>query len=133
MPRHPDAARAVPPLGQPPRLIRLGVHIRQGLRQAAVMLVLLLVASLVAAAVWMAVAGGSFRNRFGLALMVLGALTAVTGGTEFSRHMTNDARALLGAGPAREVPSSGALTPLGVLLLVVVPAVLGGMTVYERA
>ena len=109
------------------------MHVRQGLWQAAVTLALLAAAGLVVAAAWMAVAGGSFRNRFGIALMLLGGLTAVTGGTDLSRHATNDARAFLGAGPDREEPRSGALTPFGVFLLVVVPAVLAGMTVYERA
>lgn len=97
------------------------------------MLAVCVAAAAAAAAVWLALAGGAYRPKLGLAMMVVGALLALTGGTGLSRLGEMDARAWLGAGPARDEPtSSGALTPFGVFLLVTVPLFLVGGLVYGR-
>jgi hypothetical protein len=106
------------------------VHVRRGLEQALGLLLLCAVVGAGLAALWW-LTSGDYLRRYGLVLMALGALIAVTGGTELSRDMTTDARAFLGAGPDREVPGSGQhLAPVGVFLFVSLPLfVAGGLLV----
>lgn len=97
---------------------------------------MLVLGALLAAAVaglwWLA--DGEYLRRYGLVLLLLGGLIAVTGGTELSREVTNDARALLGAGPDRDAPGSGRhLTPVGVFLFVSVPLFVVGGLVLDAA
>jgi hypothetical protein len=106
------------------------VHVRRGLEQALRLLLVCALVGAVAAGLWW-LASGEYLRRYGLVLMVLGTLIAVSGGTELSRGMTTDARAFLGAGPDREEPGSGQhLTAVGVFLFVSVPlCVVGGLLV----
>ena len=104
------------------------MHVRRGLEQALRLLLLSAAVGAVVATLWWLVSGDYLR-RYGLVLMGIGALVAVTGGTALSREVTTDARAFLGAGPDREEPGTGEhLGPLGVFLFVCVPlVVLGGL------
>ena len=103
------------------------------LRQVLLTLVAAAAVAAVGAAVWLLVVGGAYRPKLGLALMVVGALIALTGGTGISRFSDLDARAFLGAGPARdEATHTGALTGFGVFLLVSLPLFLMGGLVYGR-
>jgi hypothetical protein len=103
----------------------------RGLRQALAMLLVPAVVALVAAGVWVALQGGGFRSKVGIAAMVIAALTSLTGGTTFSRAADNEARALLGMGPDREEVDTGpGLTALRVFLFVSLPLlVVGGVLV----
>lgn len=102
------------------------MHVRRGLEQALRLLLLSTAVAVIPAALWW-LASGDYLRRYGLVLMGIGALVAVTGGTELSRHVTLDARAVLGAGPDREEPGTGEhLGPLGVFLFVSVPLVVVG-------
>ena len=104
------------------------MHIVHGLRQALVMLLVGMAAACAAAAVWYAVQGGDFRAKVAVAALLTAGLLSVTGGSLVTRRMTSDARALLGAGPDREEPSSGdSLGAVGVLLFVAIPLFLLGL------
>ena len=94
------------------------------------MLALCLVVGAAFAGLWW-LASDEYLRRYGLVLMVLATLIAISGGTELSREMTTDARAFLGAGPDRDLPGSGQhLTPVGVFLFVSMPLfVAGGLLV----
>ena len=85
--------------------------------------------ALAVAVLWLVVWQGSLRTAFGITLMVLGALLALTGSNLLSRAGSADERAFLGLGPESEDPYSGAgLAPLGVFLFVSLPLfVVGGL------
>lgn len=109
------------------------MHVRLGLQQALRLLLLSVLAGAVLAGLWW-LRDGEYLRRFGLVLMGIGALIAVTGGTALSREVTLDARAVLGAGPDREEPGSGQhLGPVGVFLFVSVPLVLVGGLLLDAA
>ena len=110
------------------------VHVIRGLRQAFLLVLLSAGIALVAAGLWSVVRDDGFRVPFAVALMVIGGLIAVTGGTELSRGATTDARAFLGiGGPDREEPASGeGLTAIGVFLFVAVPLFAAGALLYGR-
>ncbi|MCW2680303.1 MAG: hypothetical protein JWM62_1704 [Frankiales bacterium] len=97
------------------------------------MLLVCALASALLACLWWLVSG-EFLRRYGLVLMLLGTLVAITGGTELSRATTSDARAVLGAGPDREAPGSGRhLTAVGVFLFVALPLVVAGGLLVDAA
>jgi hypothetical protein len=97
------------------------------------MLVVGAVVAAVAALVWLRVSGGAYRPKLGLALMVVGALLSLTGGLGTGRLESADARAFLGHGPERDEPSpDGALTGVGIFLLVALPLLVAGGVVYGR-
>jgi uncharacterized membrane protein YidH (DUF202 family) len=105
------------------------VHVVVALRAA----LRLLAAGVVVAAVWLALADGAYRPKLGLALMGVGGLIALMGGTGLSRLEEADARAFLGRGPARDEPTSdGPLTTVGAFLFVSLPLVVLGGLVYGR-
>jgi hypothetical protein len=95
------------------------------------MLTLATAVSLGAAGVWSWVGDGGLRQSFGVILMVLGGLLALTGGNALSRASTSDTYAFLGRGPDQEDPNSGeGLTPVGVFLLVSLPLLVLGLALY---
>ena len=106
--------RRCPP-GQPPRrdrarpdlpvpVVRVrAVHVLRGLRQALVMLAASVAVALAGAGVWAAVNDGGFRVPFAVALMVIGGVLCLTGGTVVARAESNEVFAFLGRGPDREV------------------------------
>lgn len=110
------------------------VHVIRGLRQALLLVLLAAALALLGAGLWLMVRGGGFRVPFAFALMAIGGLIAVTGGTELSRGATSDARAFLGmGGPDREEPATGeGLTAVGVFLFVALPLFAAGAVLYGR-
>ncbi len=109
------------------------MHVAAGLRSAARILVLAVAVAAVAALVWLLVAGGAYRPKLGLAMMVVAGLLSLTGGLGTGRLETADARAFLGYGPERDEPSPGGpLTGIGVFLLVALPLLVAGGIVYGR-
>jgi hypothetical protein len=107
------------------------VHVIQGLRQA---LVMLLVGAAVAAAAggfWALVQDSGFRVPFAVALMVIGGVLSLTGGTTFSRSDSMDARAFLGMGlDNSEVDTGRSLTGVGVFLFVSLPLFVVGLVLF---
>ncbi|MFG2054643.1 hypothetical protein ACGFI9_11500 [Micromonospora sp. NPDC048930] len=100
----------------------------KGLREAGVLFVIALVVVAVAAGAWVAVAGGDFVNRFGVALVVVGALLGVTGDLTLSRIGMLDARATFGLAPEQETGGGGrVLTGVGIFLFVGLPLVAAGV------
>ena len=103
----------------------------RGLRQALVMLLISAVVAVVIAGLWFALQGGGLRTKVAIALMVIAALTSLTGGTAFSRGADNDMRAFLGMGPDREEPYTGeGLTGPGVFLFVSLPLFIAGGVLF---
>ncbi|MFF5054982.1 hypothetical protein ACFY1S_17550 [Micromonospora sp. NPDC000663] len=100
----------------------------RGLREAFVLFVIAVLVVAVAAALWVAVAGGDFANRLGIALIVVGALSGVTGDLTLSRIGMLDARSAFGVAPERE-EAGGArvLTGVGIFLFVGLPLILVGV------
>ncbi|MGW4501191.1 hypothetical protein ACWENR_21585 [Micromonospora sp. NPDC004336] len=94
----------------------------RGLREALVLFVIALVVAAVSAGIWMAVAGGDFLHRFGVVLVVVGALLGVTSDLTLSRMGMLDARSIFGLAPERESGGGGrVLTGVGVFLFVGLP------------
>src|SRR3954453_14891015 len=100
----------------------------RGLRQAAVIDAGAACVALAAATLWLVVWDGEFRPAFGLTLMLIAALVALTGSNLLSRAGGAGERAMMGLAPENEEPSSGGLAPVGVFLFVSVPLfVVGGL------
>lgn len=100
----------------------------KGLREALVLFVIALVLVAVAAGVWVAVSGGEFVTRFGIALVVVGALLGVTGDLTLSRVGMLGARAAFGLAPEQETGGGGrVLTGVGIFLFVGLPLVVVGI------
>ncbi|WBB70142.1 hypothetical protein [Micromonospora sp. WMMD812] len=100
----------------------------RGLREAVLLLVIALVVIAVAAVVWVAVAGGGFASRFGLASILVGVLLGVTGDLTLSRIGMLDARSTFGLPPERETGGGGrVLTGVGIFLFVGLPLVVVGV------
>ena len=109
------------------------MHVSAGLRLAVRLQALGVVVAAVAALVGLLVVGGAYRPKLGLAMMVVGGLLSLTCGLGTSRLETADARALLGHGPERDEPTpDGALTSIGIFLLVALALLLLGGLVYGR-
>jgi hypothetical protein len=103
----------------------------RGLRQAAVLLGASAVGSAAAAGLWTLFADGSYRVAFAVALMAVGALLMLSGGTAFSRAGTMDTFAFLGMGPENDEHESGAgLTNVGIFLFVALPLLVAGGLLY---
>ena len=106
---------------------------QRGLRQAAVLLAVALVVAAVGAGLWMAAKGGGFRVPFAVALMAMGALLALSGGTAMSRAGSMDAFAFLGKAPENEdAYSGGSLTNIGIFLFVALPLLVAGLALFGR-
>ncbi|MFC4020084.1 hypothetical protein ACFOW4_19355 [Micromonospora sp. GCM10011542] len=100
----------------------------RGLREALLLFVIALVLVALAAAIWVAVAGGDFVGRLGIALMVVGALLGVTGDLTLSRIGMLGARSTFGVAPEREEAGGGrVLTGVGIFLFVGLPLMLVGI------
>jgi hypothetical protein len=107
------------------------MHVLRGLRQALVMVVVAVAVALVAAGAWSAANDDGFRVPFAFALMLVGGLLGLVGGTVVSRGDSNDARAFLGMGPDREETGVGEnLTGVGVFLFVSLPLFVAGLVLY---
>jgi hypothetical protein len=100
----------------------------KGLLEALVFLVLSAAVAAVIAGLWIGFGDGAFVTRFGICLVVVGALVAITGGLAFSRMGSADAFAWLGRGPERATDDDGGrvLTGVGIFLFVSVPLVIAG-------
>jgi hypothetical protein len=89
--------------------------------------------ALAGAGLWTLVAGGPFRQRAAVALLVLGTVIAVSGGNMLPRMTSNDALGFgiqrsLAAEDARTDRGAGDLTGTGLGLLVGLPlALIGGL------
>jgi hypothetical protein len=100
----------------------------RGLREALLLFVIALVLVAAAAAIWVAVDGGDYIGRFGIALMVVGALLGVTGDLTLSRIGMLGARSTFGVAPEREEAGGGrVLTGVGIFLFVGLPLMLAGV------
>ncbi|MEU8261818.1 hypothetical protein AB0C02_14505 [Micromonospora sp. NPDC048999] len=100
----------------------------RGLREALVLFVIALVVVAVAAGVWVAVSGGEFVTRLGIALVIVGGLLGVTGDLTLSRVGMLGARATFGLAPERETGGGGrVLTGVGIFLFVGLPLVVAGI------
>ena len=106
------------------------VYALRGLRQAVTWIAGAAAVAFAVAVLAMVVWDADLRAIFGITLMVIAALLAVTGGNAFSRAAGADGRALAGLAPENDAPWSGdALAPVGVFLFICVPLfVIGGLT-----
>jgi hypothetical protein len=104
----------------------------KGLREAAVLLVIALVVVAAVAGLWVAVSGGDFVNRLGIALIAVGALLGVTNDLTLSRIGMLDARSAFGLAPEQETGGGGrVLTGVGVFLFVGLPLVAVGIALIS--
>jgi hypothetical protein len=104
----------------------------RGLWEAAVLLVIALVVVAVAAGVWVAVSGGDFVDRLGVALIAVGALLGVTNDLTLSRIGMLDARSAFGLPPEQDSAGGGrVLTGVGVFLFVGLPLVVAGIVLVS--
>ncbi|MET8348361.1 MULTISPECIES: hypothetical protein [unclassified Micromonospora] len=100
----------------------------RGLREALLLFLIAAVLVGAAAAVWVAVDGGDYTGRLGIALMVVGALFGVTGDLTLSRIGMLGPRATFGLAPEREEAGGGrVLTGVGIFLFVGLPLILVGV------
>ena len=107
------------------------MHVVRGLRQALVMLAVSVGVALAGAGVWATVEDTGFRVPFAVALMVIGGLLCLIGGTVVARVESNEVFAFLGRGPDREATGEGdALTPVGVFLFVSLPLLVAGLVLF---
>jgi hypothetical protein len=124
---HRRQTHAVPAVRDPPEEDG-EVDVARGIRQALVMVCLSAVVALAVAGVWSALQDGGFLSKLGIVLLVIAALIGLTGGNDFSRAETNEARTFLGMGPEVGLPDSGpGLTTLGAFLLVSLPLGIVGL------
>ncbi|MCW6008658.1 hypothetical protein K1W54_29550 [Micromonospora sp. CPCC 205371] len=100
----------------------------KGLLEALVLVVISAAVASVIAVLWVAFGDGAFVTRFGICLVVIGALVAITGGLGLSRMGSADAFAWLGHGPERASGDDGGrvLTGVGIFLFVSLPLVIAG-------
>ncbi|RAO39600.1 hypothetical protein PSN13_00625 [Micromonospora saelicesensis] len=99
----------------------------RGLREALLLFVIAGVLVAVAAAIWVAVAGGEYTTRLGIALIVVGGLLGVTGDLTMSRIGMLGPRAIFGAAGERETAGGGrVLTGVGIFLFVGLPLIVVG-------
>ncbi|MEV0429004.1 hypothetical protein [Micromonospora sp. NPDC050495] len=103
----------------------------RGLREALVLFVVAVALVAAIVGVWVAVDGGEFEHRLGVACMVVGALIGMTGDLTLSRIETMPARSVFGLAPEREGAGDGrVLTGAGIFLFVGVPLIgLGALLV----
>jgi hypothetical protein len=100
----------------------------RGLREALVLFVIAVVLIAASVGVWVAVSGGDFTHRLGVACLVVGALLGMTGDLTLSRIETMPARSVFGLAPEREGAGGGrVLTGVGIFLFVAVPLIAVGI------
>ncbi|MGC4892567.1 hypothetical protein [Micromonospora sp. DT31] len=99
----------------------------RGLREALVLFLIAVAVIASAVGIWVGVSGGDFTHRVGVAFMVVGAVTGMTGDLTLSRIGMLDARSAFGLPPEREDGGGGrVLTGAGVFLFVAVPLIAVG-------
>jgi hypothetical protein len=107
------------------------MHVVRGLRQALVLLAGCGLAALAVGWLWWVLQDGGLRAKVGMAMLIIAACMALTGGNVLTRSGTADTNALLGTGPEHEdAPTSGVLTGVGIFLFVAVPLFLAGGVLY---
>ncbi|MEU5828758.1 hypothetical protein [Micromonospora tulbaghiae] len=99
----------------------------RGLREALVLFVIAAVVIAAAVGIWVAVEGGDFTHRVGVAFMIVGAVIGMTGDLTLSRIGMLPARSTFGLAPEREDGGGGrVLTGVGIFLFVSVPLIVVG-------
>ncbi|AYF27324.1 MULTISPECIES: hypothetical protein [Micromonospora] len=99
----------------------------RGLREALVLFVIAAVVIAAAVGIWVAVGGGDFTHRVGVAFMIVGAVIGMTGDLTLSRIGMLPARSTFGLAPEREDGGGGrVLTGVGIFLFVSVPLIVVG-------
>ncbi|MFF5174552.1 hypothetical protein ACFY3U_18215 [Micromonospora sp. NPDC000089] len=100
----------------------------RGLREALVLFAVAVLLLAVVVGVWVAVSGGDFVHRLGIACMIVGALVGMTGDLTLSRIETMPARSVFGLAPEREGAGDGrVLTGVGIFLFVGLPLMAVGL------
>lgn len=111
-----------------PREDEVRMTVIRGLREALVLFVVAVVLVAVLVGIWVAVAGGDFTQRVGVAFMVVGAVLGMTGDLTLSRIGTMPARTVFGLAPERDDAGGGrVLTGVGIFLFVSVPLIAFGV------
>ncbi|MEV6518408.1 hypothetical protein ACGF5H_10285 [Micromonospora chalcea] len=99
----------------------------RGLREALLLFLIAAVVIAAAVGVWVAVSGGDFTHRLGVAFMLVGAVIGMTGDLTLSRIGMLPARSAFGLAPEREDGGGGrVLTGVGIFLFVSVPLIVVG-------
>ncbi|MCZ7437210.1 hypothetical protein O7598_12455 [Micromonospora sp. WMMC241] len=100
----------------------------RGLREALVLFVIAVVVIAAAVGIWVAVGGGDFVHRVGVAFMLVGGLIGMTGDLTLSRIGMLPARSTFGLAPEREDGGGGrVLTGVGIFLFVSIPLIAVGI------
>ncbi|GGR94217.1 hypothetical protein GCM10010169_43400 [Micromonospora fulviviridis] len=100
----------------------------RGLREALVLFLIAVVTIGIAVGIWVALSGGDFVHRLGVAFMLVGALIGMTGDLTLSRIGMLPARSTFGLAPEREDAGGGrVLTGVGIFLFVSVPLIVVGV------
>ncbi|MEV5632611.1 hypothetical protein [Micromonospora tulbaghiae] len=99
----------------------------RGLREALVLFLIAAVVIAAAVGLWVAVGGGDFTHRLGVAFMIVGAVIGMTDDLTLSRIGMLPARSTFGLAPEREDGGGGrVLTGVGIFLFVSVPLIVVG-------
>lgn len=98
----------------------------RGLREALVLFLIATVVIAAAVGIWVAVGGGDFTHRLGVAFMIVGAVIGMTGDLTLSRIGMLPARSTFGLAPEREDGGGRVLTGVGIFLFVSVPLIVVG-------
>ncbi|SCE95803.1 hypothetical protein [Micromonospora mirobrigensis] len=102
----------------------------KGLREALFLIVVAGLVAAVAVGIWVASAGGDFVHRFGIALVAIALLLAITGDLTLSRIGMLGARTTFGLPPEREDAGGGrVLTGVGIFLFVSLPLLVLGVMI----
>ncbi|MFG1673544.1 hypothetical protein [Micromonospora sp. NPDC049282] len=100
----------------------------RGLREALLLFVIAVLVIGVAVGVWVAISGGDFVHRVGVAFMLVGGLIGMTGDLTLSRIGMLPARSTFGLAPEREDGGGGrVLTGVGIFLFVSIPLIAFGI------
>jgi hypothetical protein len=107
------------------------MHVVRGLRQALLLLVGCGVVALAAGWLWGVLQDGGFRAKVGMAMLIIAACMALTGGNVLTRSGTAETNALLGTAPEHEdAPTGGVLTGVGIFVFVALPLFVAGGVLY---
>ncbi|MFI5837280.1 MULTISPECIES: hypothetical protein [Micromonospora] len=100
----------------------------RGLREALVLFVIAVVVIAAAVGTWVAISGGDFVHRLGVAFLLVGAVIGMTGDLTLSRIGMLPARSTFGLAPERADGGGGrVLTGVGIFLFVSVPLIVVGV------
>jgi hypothetical protein len=107
------------------------MYVLRGLRQALILVVVCSSAALAVGWLWWVLQDGGFRAKVGMAMLIIAACMALSGGNVLTRSGTAETNALLGAAPEHEdAPTSGVLTGVGIFLFVALPLFVAGGVLY---